>query len=201
MNPEIRPYQQGSTVAFNDRSAEIRRDTDKVVVPKITLWDIDYAVYFHLTEKLKLFVISDGVKVNVPVMFTNGEKWSQIRQYGFIRDNNKKVITPLIILRRNDVANDDRISVLPGQSRGTGTTLRMIPYKTNGMQYDRIAGQYLTKESTEFYLVAIPTYVRVTYDVIVWTDTQEQMNSVTQTIIPTDQHKWVDFHTFRTTIQ
>jgi hypothetical protein len=134
-------------------------------------------------------------------MFTNGEKWSQIRQHGFIRDNNKKILAPLIILRRNDVTPDDRINVFTGQTTFAGNSLIMVPYKTNGMQYDRTAGQYLTKDSVEYYLVAAPSYVRITYDMIIWTDLQEQMNTIVQSIIPADNHMWGDYYTFRTAIQ
>ena len=205
MNPEIRPYQQGVAVGRTERAQQIRRDNDNVKVPKVTLYDHDYALFFHLTEKIKLHVISNNIKIPVPVMFGNGEKWSQIRQYGFLRDNNRKVLAPIIILKRNDVSMDERISLAPGQTFGGNSTLypnlKLIPYKTNGMQYDRVQGQYLTKESTEFYLMDVPDYVRITYDMIIWTDLQEQMNTILQMIIPTDNHMWGDYYTFRTKIQ
>ena len=200
MNPEIRPYQQGVSEGRIDRSQQTRRDNDDVVVPNIGLYDIDYAIFYHLTEKTGLFVISNSTKIAVPVMFGNGEKWSQIRQYGFLRDDNKKILTPIIILRRVDVTPDDRISLAAGQLWG-GNSMTFVPMKTTGMQYDRTAGQYLTKDSYEYYLLTVPEYVRVNYEMVIWTDLQEQMNQLVQMILPTSNHMWGDYYTFRTQVQ
>ncbi len=200
MNPEIRPYQLGVSEGQIDRSQQTRRDNDDVVVPNIGLYDIDYAIFYHLMEKIGLFVISNSVKIPVPVMFGNGEKWSQIRQHGFLRDNNKKILAPIVILRRVDVTPDDRISLAAGQLWG-GNSMMFVPMKTTGMQYDRTAGQYTTKDSFEYYLLNVPEYVRVNYEMVIWTDLQEQMNQLVQMIIPTSKHMWGDYYTFRTQIQ
>ena len=200
MNPEIRPYQLGVSEGQIDRSQQTRRDNDVVVVPNIGLYDIDYAIFYHLMEKIGLFVISNSVKIPVPVMFGNGEKWSQIRQHGFLRDNNKKILAPIVILRRVDVTPDDRISLAAGQLWG-GNSMMFVPMKTTGMQYDRAAGQYATKDSFEYYLLNVPEYVRVNYEMVIWTDLQEQMNQLVQMIIPTSNHMWGDYYTFRTQIQ
>lgn len=205
MTPEINPYQYGSTAGFIDRSQQFRRDNDTVKVPAISIYDIDYAIFFHLSENIKLSIISDSKAIEVPVMFGNGEKWSQIRQHGYLRDKDRKVMAPIVILRRIDIANDDRIQLPTGQMWGGNSTFypkfKVIPYKTNGMQYDRLAGQYLSKESVEFYLLDMPEYVRVNYEMVVWTDLQEQMNTIVQRIIPTNGHIWGDYYKFRTTIQ
>lgn len=200
MNPEIRPYQLGVSEGQIDRSQQTRRDNDDVVVPNIGLYDIDYAIFYHLTEKIGLFVISNSVKIPVPVMFGNGEKWSQVRQHGFLRDNNKKILTPIVILRRVDVTPDDRISLAAGQLWG-GNSMTFVPMKTTGMQYDRTMGQYATKDSYEYYLLTVPEYVRVNYEMIIWTDLQEQMNQLVQMLLPVSNHMWGDYYTFRTQIQ
>jgi len=69
------------------------------------------------------------------------------------------------------------------------------------MQWDRVAGQYLKKDSVEYYMVAFPEYVRVSYELIIWTDLQEQMNQVVHSILTTNDRVWGDINTFRTSIQ
>lgn len=194
-----RPYQQGRTGGETDRATQLRRDNDIVTVPKVTLYDIDFAIYFHLTENLKLSVISNGNNIPVPAMFANGEKWSQIRQHGYLRDHSKKVLAPLIIIRRTGVSNDDRLPMV-GLNNFT-PQYKILPYKTTNMQYDRIAGQYAAKDSYEFYMVDFPSYVRVAYELLIWTDLQEQMNGLTQYILEASDHVWGDFFTFRTNVQ
>lgn len=195
----IRPYQDGASSGAIQREQEIRRDNDTVKIPKVTLFDIDYAIFYHLTEVLKLRVNENGNSIPVPAMFTSGEKWSQIRQHGYLRDVNKKVLAPLIAIRRTSVAADDRLPMV--DVNNYNPTFRLVPYRTFNMQYDRVAGQYLNKESHEFYLVDVPDYVRVGYELILWTDLQEQMNNLVQPIVGISDHVWGDFYKFRTNVQ
>ena len=203
MDP-IRPYQTGQSYYSSEgnRALDVRRDQDTVKVPKITLFDIDYAVFYHLNDNWKPNVNDNGNRISVPVMFANGEKWSQIRQYGFLRDKDRKVQTPLITLRRIDMSSDDRIQ-LPTTQAGTfqfQSTYKIIPYVTLGMQYDRVAGQFQTKPSYEHYMLDFPNYVRVNYELIMWSDLQEQMNVLVQGLAPMSGHIWGDYYQFRTVI-
>lgn len=200
MVPEIRPYQSGRTGNNNvDRSAHLRRDDDEVTVPKVTLYDVDFAVYFHLVENLKLSVLDNGAMVAVPAMFGNGEKWSQIRQNGFLRDESRKVMAPLIIIRRTGMNADERFP-FPKLNNFT-PRFKVLPYKNMEMQYDRVAGQYVSKQSYTFYTVPVPRYVRVDYELLLWTDMQEQMNQLVQRIEDVSDHLWGDYFTFRSNVQ
>lgn len=177
----------------------MRRDNDTVKVSKITLYDVDYALYYHLSENIKPRIDENGSSIPVPVMFTNGEKWSQIRQYGFLRDNNKKVLAPIIAIRRTGVSQDDRLPIV--DTNLFTPKFKVIPYKTMGMKYDRKAGQYLTNDSQEFYVTDVPIYVRIAYELILWTDLQEQMNNLVQPILGVSDHVWGDYYKFRVNVQ
>lgn len=195
----------GRTVDSNhDRSQIMDRRNDVVKVPKVTLFDHDFAIYYNLQNVWKPSIIENDVSIPVPVMFANGEKWSQIRSNGFLRDASRKIQSPLIIIKRNDVQDDTRLAMPSGQMWGGNSTFhpktRVVPYRTTGMQFDKVAGQYLSKESFEFYLIDIPNYVRLTYDLIIWTDLQEQMNVLVQGLIPMSGHMWGDYWKFRTVI-
>lgn len=181
----------------------MRRDNDIVKISKITLHDIDYAIYYHITENVKPRITENDSTIPVPVMFANGEKWSQIRQYGFMRDNNKKVLAPVIVLRRTNTTADDRFPMVNTNLFGPATfspKTRIVPYKTTNMQFDRLQGQYVSKDSFEFYVQDVPDYVRISYDMILWTDLQEQMNHVVQPFISISDHVWGDYHKFRTKV-
>lgn len=204
-NPEIYPYQDGRTSTSFNRETQMRRDNDTVKLPKIGLYDIDYGIYYHLKDVWKPQIIDNDVAISVPVMFSSGEKWAQIRANGFLRDKDKKVQSPLMVIKRNNIEQDSRLSLFPGQVWGGNSTLypstKVIPYKRSGMQFDKISGQYQTKESIEYYIVDLPEYIRVTYDLILWTDLQEQMNVLIQGLIPMSGHMWGDFYKFRTQVQ
>lgn len=202
--PSTLPYQQGQSAGWVSRANEMRRDNDVVKVPKITLYDIDFGIYYQLKENLKPKVTDNGNSIDVPIMFANGEKWNQIRSHGFARDNQRKILAPLMVIRRVDVSDDERINLPAGQTWNVNTfvpRLKLFPYRTMNMQYDRVAGQYVSKNSTEFYLFDVPDFVRVNYDLIIWTDLQEQMNGLVHGIINMNNHMWGDYNKFRTTLQ
>lgn len=199
MNPTTFPYQEGSAATFGNRADQMRRDDDVVKISKVTLFDIDYAIFYHITENVNPKILENGTSIPVPVMFANGEKWSQIRQYGFLRDSSKKVLAPVIVLRRTNTVTDDRFPRINTNLGGVPKT-RVIPYKTTGMQYDKTSGQYVSKDSYEFYIQDSPNYVRITYDMILWCDLQEQMNALVQPFISISDHVWGDYHKFRTKV-
>lgn len=204
MNPQIPPYQQGSLAGFVNRAQEIRRDNDSVKVPEVNLFDVDYSVLFHLSQQLNIQINDNGRMIPIPVMFGNAEKWSQIRQYGFMRDNEKKALAPVILINRGAITQDERFPFLDGNLFNPMTTftpsVKVIPYKTMGMQYDREAGQYVTKPSYEYYVMDVPTYVKIQYELIIWTDLMEQMNNICHTILEADGHVWGDYNKFRTLV-
>jgi hypothetical protein len=104
-------------------------------------------------------------------------------------------MAPLILVRRTTVADDDRLPVV--STNFYYPKYRMVPYRTMNMQYDRRAGQSGMQPSYEYYLADMPSYVRVSYDVIVWTDLMEQLNELVEAIFMTSDMMWGDFHTFR----
>jgi len=198
MKPDIRPYEQGR-ISDTNRADQIRRDDDTVKVPKITLYDIDYAIHYHIAEVIRPRIRENGgTSVPVPVYFANAEKWSQIRSQGFMRDSTNKAVAPAIVLRRSTVTSDERLPIV--DLNKFNPTYKMYPMKRSGMKWDRLAGQYQRDESTEYYLVDMPDYVRVTYDVVLWTDLIEQMNDLVHPILNASSHVWGDYFKFRTTV-
>lgn len=196
MSADTLPFERGSSAGYINRADQTRRDNDTVKVPSITIYDVDYAISHHLSENVKLFVTEGGRVIPVKVIYADGEKWSQIRQHGYMRDKDRKALAPVCAIRRTSIGDDDRIPML--NTNLVGPSIKIIPHKTLGMQYDRQVGQYLTKDSYEFYLMDAPNYARISYDLIVWTDLIEQMNGIVEKIIPISDHVWGDFYKFRT---
>lgn len=204
MKPDVRTYEQGTISPPINRADQIRRDNDTVKVPKITLYDIDYAIFWHISENVQPRIRENGASFPVPVYFANAEKWAQIRGQGYMRDTNKKVLAPAIVIRRTSVGADDRLPMVDlniWNPTAFHPRLKMVPQRINGMQWDRLAGQYVSKESMEYYLVDMPDFVRVNYEVIFWTDLMEQMNDLIHPIIGISDHVWGDFYKFRTNVQ
>lgn len=195
---QIPPYQEGRETGGINRAMQMRRDNDTVKIPEITPYDVDYAIIHHLTENMKLQVIENDRRVDVPVIYANSEMFAQIRTRGYLRDLDGKMIAPIIAIRRTGMQPNESVA-LPSMNNYT-PQFKRYPYRNFNMQYDRIAGQNRRKESLEYYLVDAFDYVTIDYELILYTNMIEQMNRLVQAIMSKSNHMWGDFFTFRTVV-
>ena len=54
---------------------------------------------------------------------------------------------------------------------------------TTQNRYDKFSVQQGLNQSRELYKVAVPDYVRLSYDFVIWTSYVEQMNKIVEQII------------------
>jgi len=57
-------------------------------------------------------------------------------------------------------------------------------------QYDRFNLLQGQKPSKEYYLSRVPEFVDVSYEILLWTEYTEQMNSLVEQIMPTNGFAW-----------
>ena len=57
-----------------NRADQVRRDTDTIKTPTCTIYDVDYAIISYLREVVHPQIEEDGLKIDVPIMYANGEK-------------------------------------------------------------------------------------------------------------------------------
>lgn len=197
-NPEIQTVSR--TPETSNRAYDVRRDTDSFTTPAITIHDIDYAVLHHLNNNIQFTVTENGQSIRVPVVPANGERWAQIQRSGYLRDAESKLITPIITLKRTNIGQDDRYngSSIPGSNRGN--SLFYYPATQHNNQHDWINQLDNTKESTEYYVVPIPDFILVSYDLYIWTTLTMQMNEIVQAIIPQHRLPWGDVFKFVTNL-
>ena len=49
--------------------------------------------------------------IKVPLMYSNPERWNSIQKNGYLIDNKKQLIIPLIVFKRNSISKDENLSV------------------------------------------------------------------------------------------
>ena len=184
----------------NNRAYDTRRDTDNFITPSITLYDIDYAILYHLNDNLNLSVMENGNSIKVPVMIANGEKWAQIQRYGFLRERHQKLMSPLIVIKRTTLSQDQMVEDLNVRTSNIGNQIYLLPHQQNNNQNDFLNKTQNTKKSFEYYICPLPERVIVNYDIYIWTTNIDQMNYIVENLI--QQHKllWGDVMSFVTTI-
>lgn len=189
-----------TTPDTDNRAYATRRDNDTFTTPSINLYDIDYAILYHLKNNANFEVEENGKLITVPVMFAAGEMWTQIQRNGYMRDRSRKIMTPVIAIKRDTIVADDRFTFLKVQDPSSGNRLIIHPDRQNHDPYDWINKTDFTKRNQQYFISVIPEFIRVNYTVYIWTQLTVQMNSIVEKMITLDMDMWGDSFKFVTKV-
>ena len=187
--------------AVTNRANEVRRDTDIVKTPKVTIEDVDFAIISYIRDVIKPTIIENNLSIDVPVMYANGEKWAQVQARGFMRDRKGKIMTPIISLRRNNITERDTLKSLGVNNNPAGNDFVYRNKHTVQNRYDRFNVLQGKKPAQEYYLAPVPEFVDVSYELLLWTEYTEQMNFLVEQIMPTNGFAYGTTHKFSTYLQ
>ena len=200
-------YSSFSRNIETSRAQEIRRDNDTIKTPSCTIYDIDNAIMSYVSDIIRPQIIENEAIIPVPVIYANGEKWAQIRSNGFMYDHDDRLMAPVITLKRNSIAERDTMRRLDvnwnpeTRDNFARNTLIFENQYTKVNKYDRFSVLQNTRPTRELYVSSIPEYIDVSYDLLIWTELMEQMNSVIEQIMPTGGFAWGTTWKFITNIQ
>ena len=164
-----------------NRGLEHKR-TDDVKNVSVSLMDMDSAIMFYFTEVIKPTVIDNGENVKVPTLYASPERWFAIQKSGAVRDAKRQIILPAIVFRRTGMEKDETIPVDKMDPEDPKLHYTFQKKYTQENRYDRFSVQQGITPQREYYNVAIPDYMVLSYDFIVWTHYIEQMNKIVERI-------------------
>ena len=180
-----------------NRENIIRRDDDVIRTPKRTLYDIDYALKWYVENKIRPQVISNKNPIPVPVIFSNGEKWDNVQRLGYIRDEKGMLQSPLIMLKRNSATERDNLRGLDVNNQpNSNRIIHRMKYNKRNRYEDTFFPLPVNKpkNSQQYFVVDIPKYVDVEYDLMLWCDFTTQLNELVDQIFPHNRYSWGDGH-------
>jgi len=184
-----------------NRANETRRDNDTIKTQKVTIYDIDYAIIDWMRSVVQPQIIENGKMIDVPIMYANGESWAQIQSKGFMYDKKGKIMTPLMTLRRSNITERDTLKALTVNQNPKGNNLLLKNPFNIANRYDRFSATYGKRRVEEYYVSVLPEFIDVTYEMLIWTEYQEQMNSLIEKMIPMSGMAWGTTWKFSTMVQ
>jgi|TARA_R110000823_G_scaffold5573_4_gene21995 hypothetical protein len=193
-------YSSFSKDQVTNRANEVRRDTDTIKTPACTIYDVDYAIISYLRDVVQPTVTEDGNVIDVPIMYANGEKWSAVQKHGYMRDAAGKLMAPLISIKRNSLTERDQLKKLDVNLNPSGNAMVMHNAFSKQNRYDRFGVLTNAQRSKEYYITAVPEFIDVTYDLLLWTSYTDQLNSIIEQIMPTGGFAWGTTWKFNTQI-
>ena len=85
------------------RSGQISFKGDTTKPFSIGIQDIDEAVFYYFKNVIKPFVIHNGERLEVPIIYGSPEKWKSFQKDGYYRDLNGRIMAPLIMFKKNNI--------------------------------------------------------------------------------------------------
>lgn len=176
-----------------NRAEQVRRDDDVIRSASRTIYDIDYAIKWYIENEIEPQVTSNKNLISVPTIFANGEKWDNVRRLGYIRDEKGMLQSPLLMLKRNSMSERDNRKGL--DVNRTLTDNRLI-YRSKYNSRNRYEDELFPiptrkkEKSQKIYVVDVPKYVTVEYDLMLWCDFTTQMNELVDQVLPYSRFAW-----------
>jgi hypothetical protein len=180
----------------NNRALEISERTDSDKDFTIGIKDIDEALMYYFNNVLKLSVIQNNAKVNVPIIYGTPENWKSVQNDGYYRDENGKMMAPLLMFKRASVsANRNLGNKLDGNMVHNVQLFEKRFSKRN--IYSNFSVLNSRSPETKYVVTATPDYVTIQYQCIVWTYFVEQMDKMIESLNFSSRSYWGDPNRFQ----
>lgn len=198
VNPDIGEAvrEKPSSINRTDRAYQRSVKDDNVKLLTIGLRDIDETIMYYFDNVIRPTVIQNGAKLNVPLLYGSPERWSAVQEKGYLRDKNGKLLTPLIMFKRTQVEKNRKLGNKLDANNPTNFGIFKKRFSKQNI-YDKISILTNRNPIEEYYAVAIPDYVNLTYSCIIFTDYVEQMNKIIESINFASDSYWGDPERFQ----
>jgi hypothetical protein len=187
--------------------------TREMSIPPCGIEDVDRAFYDLFNEKLPLFYKKSkesGEQTRIPVIFASGERFALVSKKEPFRDRNGALILPLISITRSGVEQDstrqggvsDRFNEMIIRKRvspedplyqnlvnSKNFTNSEFASAGNGspetfeMKTGRLLDTKLGQNVYEVFVIPMPKYFTLKYEVTIWCQYTQQANDVITSIL------------------
>lgn len=171
----------------------VKNDTTKNF--SIGIRDIDEAIFYYFNNVIKLSVIQNNKQKNVPILYGSPERWKAVQKDGFYRDKNGKILTPLLMLKRDSLEKNRNLGNKMDANNPINYGIFEKKYSKKNA-YDRFSVLNNRTETKEYLGVVIPDFVNITYSCIIFTSYIEQMNKLIEAINYASDSYWGDPNKF-----
>jgi hypothetical protein len=164
---------------------------DDVKPFSVGIEDIDESIFYYFKEVIKPSVIQNGERLPVPIIYGSPEKWKSFQKDGYYRDQNGKIMAPLIMFKRTDISKNRSIANKLDANNPNNFGVFNKKYSPQN-SYDNFKVLNNRAPQQEYYAVVMPDYLTVTYTCIVFTYYIEQLNKIVEAIEYTSDAYWGD---------
>jgi hypothetical protein len=158
--------------------------------------DIDEAVFYYFENVIQPSVYQNEERLPVRIIYGSPEKWKSFQKDGYYRDQNGRIMAPLIMFKRESMDKVRSISNKLDANNPHNYSVSQKKYDARN-SYDNF--KVLTNRIPEkqFYATVIPDYVTVNYTCVAFTYYVEQLNKIVEAINYASDAYWGDPERFK----
>ena len=182
-------------VGFN-RSEKLSFTGDSTKPFTIGIQDIDESIFYYFENIIKPIVYQNGNQIPVPLIYGSPEKWKSVQKDGYYKDKNGKIMSPIIMFKRDSMDNDkSTYNKLDANHPNLYTSWQKAYNPKNSYSnFNALNNRIPTKQ---FIVNVVPNYVILNYSFIVQTYYIEQLNKIIENINYASNSYWGDPERFK----
>jgi hypothetical protein len=171
-----------------------RDDTVKPL--SIGIQDIDEAVMYYFQNIINPSVLQNGEKISVPIIYGSPEKWKSFQKDGYYRDLNGRIMAPLIMFKKNSI---EKVRNLTNKLDANNPNNVVVYGKRYSKQneYSKFNILNNVKREKTYYATVVPDYLNITYDCVIFTYYNDQLNKIIETLEYASDSYWGDPERFK----
>jgi hypothetical protein len=177
--PAGNPNYANPDVPGINRALQTSWKGDNVKPFSVGLKDIDEAVFYYFQNIIQPSVVQNGERLNVPVIYGSPEKWKSYQKDGYYRDQNGKIMAPLIMFKRDSLDKNRTIGNKLDANNPNNYSVSTKKYDSRN-SYDNFKVLNNRIPEKQFYATVIPDYVTIKYTCIAFTYYVEQLNKIVE---------------------
>ena len=199
---QVNPYlsKEGKPISetpfTRNRGEDYSMKGDTVKDVSIGLEDIDNAIMYYFENVIKPTVVQNSQRIAVPIIYGSPERWKSVQADGFYRDASGRAMVPVIMFKRDSIEkNRSLTNKLDGNKVHN---YQVVGTKYNARNaYDKFNILNNRLPSEQYYITAVPDYLTLTYNCIIFTDFIEQNNNIVEAVQFASDSYWGDLNRWK----
>lgn len=178
------------------RSSQISFKGDTTKPFSIGIQDIDEAVFYYFQNIIKPYVIQNGQRLEVPIIYGSPEKWVSFQKEGYFRDSQGRIMMPIIMFKRDSIEKVRTVSNKLDANNPHNISIQKKKYSPQNAYSNFDILNNVVPEQTA-YAVVVPDYLTLTYTCAVNTYYMDQLNKIVESIEYASDSYWGDPQRFQ----
>ena len=151
---------------------------------------------YYFNNVIRPFVIQNGERIAVPIIYGSPERWKSIQKDAYFRDKKGAIMMPIIMFKRTSLEKNRALANKLDSNQPNLYTFFQKDYNEKNFysNFNLLNNRVPTKQ---FIANVVPDYVNLTYTCIAQTYYVEQLNKIIEAINYASDSYWGDPERFK----